>query len=40
MQGYMLIGSHLVAGHSKPINANNPATNEIFEPTYAGGHNS
>lgn len=36
-QGYMLIGSYLVAGQSKPINAINPATNEILKPTYAGG---
>lgn len=37
LEGKLLIGQEAVSGHSKPIYAINPATNEILEPTYMGG---
>ena len=37
LEGKLLIGQDAVSGSSKPINAINPATNEILEPTYLGG---
>ncbi|MEL7966074.1 aldehyde dehydrogenase (NADP(+)) [Vreelandella neptunia] len=37
LEGKLLIGQEAVSGHSNPINAINPATNEILEPVYMGG---
>ena len=36
LEGKLLIGQEAVSGRSKPINAINPATNELLEPAYMG----